>query len=54
MTHDTCKDMGAGQDLKDNKKINAHFFFDVKHDGRHKARLVSDRHLTDIPLSSVY
>lgn len=28
--------------------------FDLKHDGRHKARLVADGHLTDIPLSSVY
>jgi Reverse transcriptase (RNA-dependent DNA polymerase) len=28
--------------------------FDVKHDGRHKARLVADGHLTNIPLDSVY
>ena len=28
--------------------------FDVKHDGRHKARLVADGHLTDVPLDSVY
>jgi len=28
--------------------------FDVKHDGRHKACLVADGHLTDIPLESVY
>ena len=28
--------------------------FDVKHDGRHKAHLVADGHLTDIPLESVY
>ena len=26
----------------------------VKHDGQHKARLVADGHLTDIPLNSVY
>jgi Reverse transcriptase (RNA-dependent DNA polymerase) len=26
----------------------------VKHNGRHKARLVADGHLTDIPLDSVY
>ena len=26
----------------------------MKHDGRHKARLVADGHLTDIPLNSVY
>ena len=31
-----------------------HLIFDVKHDGRHKARLVADGHLTEIPLDSVY
>ena len=36
------------------KKIRVHLIFDVKHDGRHKARLVADGHLTDIPLKSVY
>jgi Reverse transcriptase (RNA-dependent DNA polymerase) len=36
------------------KKIRAHLVFDVNHDGRHKARLVADGHLTDIPIDSVY
>ena len=36
------------------KKIRVHLIFDVKHDGRHKARLVADGHLTDVPLESVY
>jgi Reverse transcriptase (RNA-dependent DNA polymerase) len=36
------------------KKIRVHFVFDVKHDGRHKGRLVADGHLTDIPIESVY
>ncbi len=36
------------------KKIRVHLVFDVKHDGRHKARLVADGHLTDVPLESVY
>ena len=36
------------------KKIRVHLVFDVKHDGRHKARLVADGHLTDTPLESVY
>ena len=27
--------------------------FDIKHDGRHKARLVADGHLTEVPSSSV-
>jgi hypothetical protein len=36
------------------KHIRVHLVFDVKHDGRHKARLVADGHLTDAPLESVY
>jgi len=36
------------------KKIRVHLVFDVKHDGRHKARMVADGHLTDVPLDSVY
>jgi hypothetical protein len=36
------------------KKIRVHLVFDVKHDGRHKARLVADGHLTDVPDDSVY
>ena len=35
------------------KKIRVHLVFAVKHDGRHKSRLVADGHLTDIPLESV-
>ena len=36
------------------KRISVHLVFDVKHDGRYKARLVADGHLTDAPLESVY
>ena len=36
------------------KKIRVHMVYDVKHDGRHKTRLVADGHLTEIPLDSVY
>ena len=36
------------------KKIRVHMVYDVKHDGRHKARLVADGHLTDVPTESVY
>ena len=32
------------------KKICVHLVFDVKHNGRHKARLVADEHLTDKPV----
>ncbi len=38
----------------DHKKIRVHLVFDVKHDGRHRARLVADGHLTDVPAESVY
>ena len=36
------------------KKIKVHLIFDIKHDGRNKARCVADGHLTDIPVDSVY
>ena len=36
------------------KKIRTHLLFTVKHDGRHKARMVTDGHLTDVPLDNVY
>jgi hypothetical protein len=36
------------------KKIRVHLIYDFKHDGRHKARLVEDHHLADIPLESLY
>ena len=36
------------------QKIKVYLVFDVKHDGRHKSRLVSRGDLTKIPLDSVY
>jgi hypothetical protein len=53
--YNTFKDVGSG-DLKPEgyKKIKVHFVYDVKHDGRHKARLVAGGHLTDPPIDSVY
>jgi len=36
------------------QKIRVHMVYDVKHDGRHKARLVADGHLTGIPIENVY
>ena len=36
------------------KKIRVHLVNAVKHNGRHKARLVADSHLTKEPLDSVY
>ena len=55
--YETFKDMGhhtVVQTPLGYKKIRVHLVFSVKHDGRHKARLVADGHLTDAPLSSVY
>ena len=36
------------------RKIRVHFVFTVKHEGRQKACLVADGHLTEAPLESVY
>jgi hypothetical protein len=48
-------DQGKGVDIpKGFKKIRVHLIYDVKHNGRHKAQLVADGHLTDIPVDSVY
>ena len=53
--YETFEDKGKGAKVrKDYKLIQCHFVFDVKHDGRHKARYVAGGHLTDPPLDSVY
>ena len=36
------------------QKIRVHVIFVVKHDGRHKARLVAGGHLTPDPIESIY
>ena len=36
------------------KKINLHFVYDVKHDGRFKARVVAGVHLTETLVESIY
>ena len=36
------------------QKIRVHLIFAVKHDGRHKARLVAGGHLTPDPIGSIY
>ena len=38
----------------DYKRISVHFVYAVKHDGRHKGRLVAGGHLTETPIDSVY
>jgi hypothetical protein len=49
--HDKGKGYRPGPEYK---KITVHFVYAVKHDGRHKARLVAGGHLTDTPIDSVY
>ena len=53
--YDTFIDKGKDYDPgKAWKRINVHMVYAVKHDGRHKARLVAGGHLTDTPIDSVY
>ena len=55
--YSTFKDLGRASSLRvpdGFKKIRVHLVYAVKHDGRHKARLVADGHLTDVPMESVY
>ena len=53
--YETFNDCGKGTKVPNGYKlIRCHFVFDVKHDGRHKARYVAGGHLTDPPIESVY
>ena len=62
--YQVCQDHGeAHYDPKSRKvsnalnaylKIRIHLIFAVKHDGRHKARLVAGGHLTPDPFESIY
>ena len=53
--YDTFRDMGYKSSIPAGyKMIRVHLIYAVKHDGRHKARLVADGHLTDVPLENVY
>ena len=40
--------------ILDKCKIKVHLVFAVKFDGRHKARLVADGHLTPEPIENIY
>jgi hypothetical protein len=49
------EDKGHGTRIEaPRKRIHVHMIFDVKHDLRHKARLVAGGHLADPPKDSVY
>jgi hypothetical protein len=51
----TFRDLGRGTTAPSGyKKITVRLVFDVKHDLRHKARLVAGGHFTDPPKDSVY
>jgi Reverse transcriptase (RNA-dependent DNA polymerase) len=53
--YQTFVDKGKGGEAPTGyKKIRCHMIYDVKHDGRHKARLVAGGHLTDPNTESVY
>jgi hypothetical protein len=53
--YQTFVDKGkGGQAPSGYKRIRCHMIYDVKHDGRHKARLVAGGHLTDPNTESVY
>jgi hypothetical protein len=48
-------DQGLGAPIPEGfQKIPTHFVYDVKHDGRHKARMVAGGHRTQVPIDSVY
>ena len=52
--YSTFKDMSKfSKTLYGHKKIRTHLVYAVKHDGRQKARMVVNGHLTDIVLYSV-
>jgi hypothetical protein len=55
--YDTFRDLGhkdTAPPPAGYKKIRTHLVYDCKHDGRHKARMVANGHLMDIPLESMY
>ena len=53
--YNTFEDKGKNGNVPQGyKRIRVHFVYAVKHDGRHKARLVAGGHLTDTPVDSVY
>ena len=57
MEYHTFKDHGHRSKNKapdGYKRITLHMVYAVKHDGRHKSRIVAGGHLTDAPVESVY
>jgi hypothetical protein len=55
LEYETLIDKGiAGNVPSGYTRISCHMIYDVKHDGRHKSRLVTGGHLTDPNTESVY
>ena len=53
--YDTFKDLGKGTPIPSGyQKIPCHMIYTVKHDGRHKARLVAGGHCMETPLDGTY
>ena len=52
--YNTFKDHGKISYVPDYKRIMVHFVFAIKHDLRHKARLVAGGHLTDSSIDGTY
>ena len=53
--YDTFKDLGKGTPIPEGyQKIPCHMVYAVKHDGRHKARMVAGGHRTETPADSIY
>ena len=53
--YDTFKDLGKGTPVPEGyQKIPCHMVYAVKHDGRHKARMVAGGHRTETPVDSTY
>jgi hypothetical protein len=53
--YNTFEDAGLGTPIPDGyTSIPVHLVYDVKHDGRHKARMVTGGHRTSTPVDSVY
>jgi hypothetical protein len=53
--YDTFRDLGHKDTAPPTgyKKIHTYLVYDCKHDSRHKAQMVANGHLMDIPLESV-
>ena len=53
--YETFEDLGKGAPIPDGyQKIPCHMVYAVKHDGRHKSRLVAGGHRTTTPTESIY